>query len=291
MEHSNIILNQMPATHPHFWEVSVQKKRAGKKNFGFLLLFACLFLETATVSAQVTVGSRLEAARGALLDLKTQLPDATRNVTSTSGGLLLPRVELSDPKDFSLIPNLNTDLKKYTGLLVYNLNVDETLSLEKGIYQWDGEKWRKLNKITKTENVTVKKIIYQATAPDASKTVPIGIFEFRMETNINDSFVYPQFKLADGLAPQSVYWHVNEYWDNYPNEEATNLKNSGYASTLKEETVNSSVWSNCKNLMSHLERNEFWLADLTNNHMYQVQFAIISNGTTNNTYSIIAKRY
>jgi hypothetical protein len=289
MKYLNIILNQTPATHPILGGGSVQKKKSRKRNFGLLL--ACIFLETATTLAQVTVGSLLEPARGALLDLKTQLPDATTNVTSTSGGLLLPRVELSDIKDFSLIPNLKTDLKKYTGLLVYNLKVNETLSLEKGIYQWDGEKWRKLNKITKTENVTVKKKIYCASAPDAAKTVSIGIFEFRMQTK-NDNRVYPQFKLAAGLAQQSVYWHVNEYWDADRNNEATCLGSgtTGYASTLRRETVNSSTWVDCMNKMSDLERNEFWLADLANNHMYQVQFAIIDNGSTN-IYSIIAKRY
>jgi hypothetical protein len=252
-----------------------------------LILSACIFLGIGDTMAQITIGSFHEPAKGALLDLKSQLSDI-ENVTSKTGGLLLPRVKLSDPNDFSLISNQTPEQKKnYTGLLVYNVKIDEPLSLEKGIYQWNGEKWKKLNKITKTENVTIKKKIYQAASPDETKTVSIGIFEFRIWKDPAVTNPFPQFKLAAGVSPQLIYWHVNEYWDINPDAEADG---TGYSFALNNANVDSGTWVDCMNSMSNLERNEIWLADLTNNHMYQIQFTIINNGSTN-IYSIIAKRY
>jgi hypothetical protein len=239
--------------------------------------------------SQVTIGSLLKPAKGALLDLKTQLPDAG-NVTSTSGGLLLPRVELNKTSDFSLIPNITSAQKKdYTGLLVYNLKIDEKLSLEKGVYQWSGEEWKMLSKITKTEGVTIKKEIYQGSAPDPNKIVSLGKFEFRIIKRSNNN-IYSQFQLSSGFAKQPVYWHVNEYWDKDPNKEASQWGESGYSFKLDKETISPSIWYDCSNNMLDSERNEIWLADLKNNNMYQIQFITFGNGTVR-TYLIIAKRY
>ncbi|MDR0833320.1 MAG: hypothetical protein LBN93_03935, partial [Candidatus Symbiothrix sp.] len=46
-----------------------------------------------TVTAQVTIGSLDEPAKGALLELKTQT-NLTGGATTDKGGLLLPRVQL-----------------------------------------------------------------------------------------------------------------------------------------------------------------------------------------------------
>jgi hypothetical protein len=250
-----------------------------------ILILSAYILSGATVSmAQTTIGSLLNPAKGALLDLKSYAPDAD-NATSKTGGLLLPRVQLNNPNDFSLLPDLTDEQKKnHTGLMVYNLKEDD--NIEKGVYQWNGEAWRKLNTATKTENVVVRKKKYSGSEPDANSVVPIGIFEFRMIRRDNQD--YPQFRLAPGVSPQFIYRHVNEYWDNDTSSEAIGTE-SGYSFRLIGSSM-STRWVDCINSMVTSERNEIWLADSQNGHMFQIQFIIINNDTTN-TYIIIAKRY
>jgi hypothetical protein len=258
-----------------------------KKFVSTLILSTFIFSAGTTVTAQVTIGSLHKPSSGALLDLKNQLPDAD-NVTATSGGLLLPRVELQSLTDFSLL-NLTLDEKNdHMGLLVYNLKVDDALSLEKGIYQWDGEMWRLLKKVTKTESVAIRKEIYQANEPDENKTLSLGLFEFRIRKNNGKYF--PQFRLSTNVGKRTIYWHVNEYWDETPNRESANRQESGYSFSLIMKEIDSIQWSECMNSMSKDERNEVWLADLDNNHMYQIQFMIIENGSSS-TFAMIAKRY
>jgi hypothetical protein len=294
MKHLRILYTQSHSLSLAFVEKDNRKRSRGISR-SILILCACIFLGTTATRAQITIGSIEDPAIGALLDLKDQLPNA-ENVTSTTGGLLLPRVKLSNPNDFSLIPNLEQGKKKdYTGLLVYNLKIDGTLSLEKGIYQWDGERWRKLNKITKTENVVVKKKTYSATSPDPKQIVSIGIFEFRMDVRNNST--YPQFRLKTDTTQDSIYWQVNEYWDYYSTSESINLEDNGigYSFDLKKKKSNDSrSWVDCQNSMTDMERNEIWLADLEHNQMYQIQFIIIRtsiNSAPFCTYSIIVKRY
>jgi hypothetical protein len=244
-------------------------------------------LNISSIKAQITIGSTHESAVGALLDLKNQLPDS-ENVTSTTGGLLLPRVNLNGINDFSLIPSITAAQKKdHTGLLVYNLKVDEKLSLEKGIYQWDGGKWKKLDKVTKTEGATVRKKIYKGNNPDSAQSVSLGIFEFRI-TKKPDTKIYPQFRLMPNVAKQSLYWYTNEFWD----DDATTETAGGklFFFSLKEETPSPGIWTDCKDAMQEMERNEVWIADITHNHMYQIQFLIIKNNTSS-VYAIIVKRY
>jgi hypothetical protein len=262
-----------------------------------LILFASIFLEAAVTMAQVTVGSLFEPAQGALLDLKEQEADAN-NVTATSGGLLLPRVVLTAVDEFSLLSLSDDQEKDHTGLLVYNVKEDEILSLEKGIYQWDGSNWRELKKISKEEGVTIKKTIYLGVEPDNNNTVSLGVFEFRI-----NSSKYSQFRLADGVdLYKTVYWQISEYWDTEPTQPSPpvtppkDIDNStgGYDFTLWSKTFNGvNGWTDCKNYLSNHERNELWIADLSNNNIYQVQFLILGdeNPNINNTYLILARKY
>lgn len=115
-----------------------------------LLLISCIMLLFASLSlkAQVTVGSNLPPAKGALLDLKEFSPKED-NTTSTRG-LGIPRVFLVS--NSSLLPtiaaNLNDDTTikdSHVGLVVYNVGDEILESLEtrlcKGLHVWDGSKW------------------------------------------------------------------------------------------------------------------------------------------------------
>lgn len=132
-----------------------------------LFLTAICSLVLLSLSAQVTIGSDQAPVRAALLDLKDKNANA-QNITSESGGLVLPRVKLTNRKtldpfiisssdtewnnvDVNIVKKLKDD---HIGLMVYNLSVsssetNEDLIFEKGVYTWDGAQWNK----TKEGNV------------------------------------------------------------------------------------------------------------------------------------------
>jgi hypothetical protein len=130
------------------------------KQYGTALLAALLsFLASllpSAAGAQVTIGSTGQAARAAILDLKTQSASAPQsitsdaNVTSSAGGLILPRVRLLNPATLEpFIPAgdpdwINADVTGikilHAGLTVYNLTTSN--DFEPGFYSWDGNRWQ-----------------------------------------------------------------------------------------------------------------------------------------------------
>ena len=107
------------------------------------LLSASLFFGAGSIMAQVTIGSGVEAAKGAVLDIKTQAADAD-NVTSMMGGVVMPRMQLQsintlEPMISNADPDI-TELKRlHTGLMVYNLT--DNASFKEGLYVWNGAQW------------------------------------------------------------------------------------------------------------------------------------------------------
>jgi hypothetical protein len=111
------------------------------KNYRYLILIV-VFLLTTHLHAQVTIGSSIEPAEGALLDIKSYTPDGT-NATTDKGGLLYPRVLLTAKNILDPIIENPTEAQKkaLVGLTVYN--VSPSSNFTPGIYYWDGEKWEK----------------------------------------------------------------------------------------------------------------------------------------------------
>lgn len=111
----------------------------------FLVLILVLVSPIQRLHSQVTIGSGIEPAKGALLDLKET--DETGGGDNSDKGVLFPRVHLTDMD--KLKPMLSgADLDdsaqklKHKGLVVYNIN--ETAPFVKGLYGWDGAKWASL---------------------------------------------------------------------------------------------------------------------------------------------------
>ncbi|MDR1591319.1 MAG: hypothetical protein LBS16_00315 [Prevotellaceae bacterium] len=111
-----------------------------QKTFLFAALTAA-FLSVASFSAaQVTIGGSDAPKAGAILDLNS----------TTKGGLALSNVSLTDlntiPVGFPGINNsgdVTPEVKaKLTGAIVYNINPKFCL----GVYVWDGNCWRKIDK-------------------------------------------------------------------------------------------------------------------------------------------------
>lgn len=102
------------------------------------------------LQAQVTIGSGIPPVKAALLDIKNQEAD-NDNITSNSGGIVLPRVKLVntdtlEPFILTTDPEWTADNSKtrkiHTGLMVYNLNATSGGFQKEGVYIWDGDAWQ-----------------------------------------------------------------------------------------------------------------------------------------------------
>lgn len=95
-----------------------------------------LLLIFSNINAQVTIGSDNEPRKGAILDIKKN--NSSLHNPNADGGIGLPRVALVSP----IILTIDNDTQKsnYVGVTVYN--VTDNADIKKGIYFWDGEKWR-----------------------------------------------------------------------------------------------------------------------------------------------------
>lgn len=118
-----------------------------------ILFFTLTCILTTSTQAQVTIGSSEEPVKGALLDIKSGAANSTTNVTSESGGLVLPRVRLEDratlqpfikltDKEWGTLDKDKTS-KMHAGMIVYNLNT--TSPFTEGLYCWNGNSWRKMD--------------------------------------------------------------------------------------------------------------------------------------------------
>ena len=112
-----------------------------KKGLSLSVLFVLFAI---TVSAQVTIGSDVVPEKAALLDIKTRTGGAG-DTSSDGGGLLMPRVSISDISNLGIFTDVTglddaNEKLKHKGLTVYNIG---TINVEAGIYVWDGAKWQK----------------------------------------------------------------------------------------------------------------------------------------------------
>jgi hypothetical protein len=168
------------------------------------LIIAAITLLTMTITnlySQVAVDSNIAPNKAALLDLKVKQDAATlgaaaddNNVTSESGGLLLPRVKLintatMEPFIESGDPEYTTEFKfRHTGLMVYNITNDGTLY--SGVYTWDGVQWT-----TSDVNPT----------PFSVGTPALAAFTFYEKGDENVDAL--TFTVTGGAAPCTYRWY------------------------------------------------------------------------------------
>lgn len=109
------------------------------------------------VSAQVTIGSAITPQKGSLLDLREY--ETKADGTTSTKGLLLPRVELTSYTDLTDLGVTDTDLTPQTGMLVYHTSTDNCDNIPHGIYTWTGKEWISLQgKTTKISGTNKKGI-------------------------------------------------------------------------------------------------------------------------------------
>jgi hypothetical protein len=91
------------------------------------LWLTLVVMGTAAVKAQVRIGDANPPTPGAVLDL---------NATGYKGGLLLPRVAISNLNSIAEFSSASDAATKLEGLIVYN-----TTPGAEGLYVWTGSKW------------------------------------------------------------------------------------------------------------------------------------------------------
>ncbi|NDW10642.1 hypothetical protein [Dysgonomonas sp. 520] len=157
-----------------------------------LIFFTLLFFITQEMHAQVTIGSGIDARKGALLDLKEN-----ENMDSnTNKGMMLPRVNLTLIDE--LYPMFESNDMNYTvyersihtGLIVYNLTNDPLKGLCPGPYVWNGKEWERLLdpcafsfdinctgiSVSGSINVPINEEVYiPYTISNTPYTIPVGI--------------------------------------------------------------------------------------------------------------------
>jgi hypothetical protein len=157
------------------------------------------------ISAQITIGSGIEPVKGAILDLKDQNATINGGVTSTTGGLLLPRVNLENLNQ--LYPFFNQSIggqsdyennikPSHKALTVYHIGGN---NIEEGIYVWDGKTWKRLLAPNSVEGGTVltETLLFYRTLNDTKKGNTIS--DPRLHTGY--SFVIP----AGTLVPDGSF--------------------------------------------------------------------------------------
>lgn len=99
------------------------------KNIINVFIIVSLLLVTQTTFAQVGVG--------------TTTPEGALDISSTTGGLVPPRVLLDDINDATTVTNPNNGLAPVAGTFVWNTgpNGVSPNNVSNGLYYWDGSRW------------------------------------------------------------------------------------------------------------------------------------------------------
>lgn len=118
-----------------------------------ILIFSIFALVVVSIKSQITIGSDLPPAEGALLDLKTSDNFSTK-------GLAMPRVTLtalSGDLGKTLGAEEGTlDHEKHVGLLVYNVGKNEVSGEKRfcpGLHVWNGDAWKPLKQYTQPKTI------------------------------------------------------------------------------------------------------------------------------------------
>ncbi|MDR3140347.1 MAG: hypothetical protein LBU37_01245 [Tannerellaceae bacterium] len=279
------------------------------------LFFALPF--TAGLQAQVSVGSLLPTEPAAFLQIKEYDATTPGDATADKGGLLLPRIEIKNITDVTVVQGATKEQKEaLTGLLVYN--VSAAGGIEEGVCEWNGSEWILLETESKTAGSKTKKAVVRSVAASLTEdnvpSVQIGVFEFRIKPPNSSSKKWedmlPQMRIAQRPHPKiDVWYHIARFWDyNDPGDAAQSsvaLQNInkdnpyvGYTYEAGNKTLGESAalgynWVDLhdKTLKKEDMRYEVWLANLDQDHVYNVHFiyAVYSLGTP--FYAVIATEY
>jgi len=171
-----------------------------------LIVWVCTF----PAQSQVTIGLDSVPLKGILLDLEESFTNGGVNSTK---GMMLPRVFLTNidslvPMLTGMEPDYETLKPSYTGLVVYNVNINAPF--EKGLYVWDGTQWSKTSSSSGLSSIKAKNGL---TALGIDTVVLGGDLVKNTTINLGDSnliFTRNQGRIGiDTVAPQAILHIAN----------------------------------------------------------------------------------
>lgn len=237
-------------------------------------------MKTILTTTLLSLGSLVFAQVG----INTSNPDASSALEISSGnkGFLPPRMTLTSSTDGTTIPTPST------GLTVYH---NGNAAMEAGLYTNVGTsvapKWSKGAIINDTQGNEVIKIKYGGNVADQTKTVVIGLVEFRLR-DLGSGGAIPEMRFISALSSNTIAtYHSGQYY----NLDGYNYRNNNRTYTSANWNVWQNVAYNTGDGMSPVERNQIWLSLENDNAIYCVDFVILNKGASSNIYSIIATRY
>lgn len=265
-----------------------------------LLTAFAVCITYASVHAQVTIGSDLPPAQGALLDLKNSPSFSTK-------GLGLPRVALKAIEGDlaqTMGKEANTlDHDQHVGLVVYNITKNEE-SIEKrfcpGVHVWNGKKWTPLvpypdithvgRKLIKVENrgftyLDPNNPADRWPAGKSNTDYPlgyIGTFTDNRKNDTQQTYNYTRFYV--GYKTMDATYEISHNYSCDPNTEVLH----SYTETVVEETFDDGVWMT-QNLRALKDNDGRSLTDLkgTNPNDYSVSKYYHPDGTQNSQYGVL----
>jgi hypothetical protein len=218
-------------------QIKFKQKRSIRTTVRTVMLLVVLFGLAPATQSQVTVGSTEPSVKGAILQLKEKA-NVTGDGYNAYRGLGLPRVRLSDKNELypmfltdpdspynsltnQATPAYQTDgpaLKAaHAGLIVYNLEQDDSKDLCLGLNQWDGTKWicfeskmgsAKFNTVN-CSDITVNGVYVLNTSTTLQNYLTLnlnvtktGIFNISVTSGNGYSFYLSG--VASGLGPTSI---------------------------------------------------------------------------------------
>lgn len=143
------------------------------KNYVLGIFIMILFLFAQSLFAQVGIG--------------TTIPDssATLDITSTDGGILIPRISLID------VTNITTPINNpATGLLIYNTNASVVGGNNEGFYYFNGTRWIKFSIIDGSISTNLKDIAIISAFPGL--TYPNDMY-LPLDGSTYNNVDYPEF--------------------------------------------------------------------------------------------------
>ncbi|MDR0682516.1 MAG: hypothetical protein LBG15_11815, partial [Dysgonamonadaceae bacterium] len=142
------------------------------------LMSMLLILSTASVKAQVTIGSDQDPHEGAVLDLSQ----------TAKLGLLLPRVSLENVNTWQI--DGDEEKEAAIGMIVYNTNDNVVGGNGYGLYVWDGNVWTPVKSDSSFSN-SIKVVSFDLTPSDISISIYVGgIRQFTIDNFIPEDATY-----------------------------------------------------------------------------------------------------
>ncbi len=204
------------------------------KKLILVLILITITIPYEQLCAQITVGSELPPEKAALIDIKTVDGGNEGKITTDKGGILLPRVEITDMLKLTVFPDIKEtpadeyekQKKRHIGLTVFNLKEDAEKGLAKGVYVWNGNMWERSSYKSGTNFFYMPSI--EINTKQTGTLLEVNLYE-----KYKDQFKNPKVKSEEAtdtipyLKADEIYYYITDYDENIFDETSFSISKTG----------------------------------------------------------------